>query len=274
MTILSQTKPSKLNLELIATCSRVLTQELEAVSEQKGKFEAQRDDYARLRDKLRTLPDEIEYEVFVPIAGSSIDGFEYTSGGLTVQRSGRDLPLAFMPGKLVHTNEVLVHLGDNWFAHRSAKQSAEIAERRVEQYGERLEAIEKSKQQITDWLTKIDELANDRQQLVEINEEFDEEEERKWRERHRESVRKQKELERQQREAASKRKDEAGSVQSLQKDFTSFGLSETVSERVLERDPAKGVQASSGGSGGNASTSSDAARPISKFKQQMLNKRK
>ena len=37
---------------------------------------------------------------------------------------------AFMPGQLYHTNEILVLLGDNWFAERSAKQAIEIAERR------------------------------------------------------------------------------------------------------------------------------------------------
>ena len=31
-----------------------------------------------------------------------------------------------MPGKIVHTNEILVLLGDNWFAERSAKQAIEI----------------------------------------------------------------------------------------------------------------------------------------------------
>ena len=35
-----------------------------------------------------------------------------------------------MPGQLYHTNEILVLLGDNWFAKRSAKQASEIAERR------------------------------------------------------------------------------------------------------------------------------------------------
>jgi unconventional prefoldin RPB5 interactor 1 len=37
---------------------------------------------------------------------------------------------AFMPGKLYHTNEIMVLLGDNWFVTRSAKQALEIAERR------------------------------------------------------------------------------------------------------------------------------------------------
>ena len=39
--------------------------------------------------------------------------------------------LAFMPGQLVHTNEILVLLGDNWFAERSAAQAAEIIDRRM-----------------------------------------------------------------------------------------------------------------------------------------------
>lgn len=35
-------------------------------------------------------------------------------------------PLAFMPGKMVHTNEITVLLGDNWFAKCSAKQAQGI----------------------------------------------------------------------------------------------------------------------------------------------------
>jgi unconventional prefoldin RPB5 interactor 1 len=38
---------------------------------------------------------------------------------------------AFMPGKLVNTNEILVLLGDNWFVERSAKQATEMIDRRV-----------------------------------------------------------------------------------------------------------------------------------------------
>ena len=36
-----------------------------------------------------------------------------------------------MPGQLIHTNEIQVLLGDNWFVDRSAKQAAEIIDRRV-----------------------------------------------------------------------------------------------------------------------------------------------
>ena len=35
-----------------------------------------------------------------------------------------------MPGELYHTNELLVLLGDNWFAKRSAKQAVELVQRR------------------------------------------------------------------------------------------------------------------------------------------------
>lgn len=35
-----------------------------------------------------------------------------------------------MPGKLVHTNEITVLLGDNWFAKCSAKQAQKLVEHR------------------------------------------------------------------------------------------------------------------------------------------------
>ena len=40
-------------------------------------------------------------------------------------------PMAFMPGKLVHTNEVLVLLGENYFVQRSAYEAREILTRRT-----------------------------------------------------------------------------------------------------------------------------------------------
>lgn len=39
--------------------------------------------------------------------------------------------LAFFPGKVKHTNEILVLLGENWFVERSAKQAREIVQRRI-----------------------------------------------------------------------------------------------------------------------------------------------
>ena len=39
--------------------------------------------------------------------------------------------IAFLPGKIVHTNEIMVLLGDNWFVEQSAVQASAIAERRL-----------------------------------------------------------------------------------------------------------------------------------------------
>ena len=37
---------------------------------------------------------------------------------------------AFIPGQLYHTNEIMVLLGDNWFAQVTAKQARDIVSRR------------------------------------------------------------------------------------------------------------------------------------------------
>uniref|UniRef100_A0A8C5WBY6 Protein phosphatase 1 regulatory subunit 19 n=1 Tax=Leptobrachium leishanense TaxID=445787 RepID=A0A8C5WBY6_9ANUR len=64
-------------------------------------------DYEALQERLNTLPDKLSYEVMVPFG-----------------------PLAFMPGRLVQTNEITALLGDNWFAKCSAKQATELVDHR------------------------------------------------------------------------------------------------------------------------------------------------
>ena len=65
-------------------------------------------DYEAVRERLETLPDEVSHEVMVPLG-----------------------KLAYVPGRLKHTNEIMVLLGENWFVERSAKQSVEIVRRRI-----------------------------------------------------------------------------------------------------------------------------------------------
>ena len=48
---------------------------------------------------------------------------------------------AFMRGHLVHTNELLVLLGDNWFMEASAKRAAEVASRRLRECDNILEKV-------------------------------------------------------------------------------------------------------------------------------------
>ncbi|KAI9175559.1 uri1, prefoldin-like chaperone [Blastocladiella emersonii ATCC 22665] len=74
-----------------------------------------RDDYAALRPTLAALPAKTAHPVMVPLG-----------------------PLAFMPGTLVHTNEITVLLGDNWFVERSAAQAVEIVDRRIALIDEKL----------------------------------------------------------------------------------------------------------------------------------------
>uniref|UniRef100_A0A3P8VGU2 URI1 prefoldin like chaperone n=1 Tax=Cynoglossus semilaevis TaxID=244447 RepID=A0A3P8VGU2_CYNSE len=79
------------------------------------------DDYEALNERLETLPDQLSYDVMVPFG-----------------------PLAFMPGKLVHTNELTVLLGDNWFAKCSAKQAQKIIGHRMEHVKGELDALSKT----------------------------------------------------------------------------------------------------------------------------------
>ncbi|XP_026167680.1 unconventional prefoldin RPB5 interactor 1 [Mastacembelus armatus] len=78
-------------------------------------------DYEALNDRLKTLPDQLSYDIMVPFG-----------------------PLAFMPGKLVHTNEVTVLLGDNWFAKCSAKQAQTIVDHRMKYVKSELDALSKT----------------------------------------------------------------------------------------------------------------------------------
>uniref|UniRef100_A0A3Q4HD02 URI1 prefoldin like chaperone n=1 Tax=Neolamprologus brichardi TaxID=32507 RepID=A0A3Q4HD02_NEOBR len=78
-------------------------------------------DYEALNDRLKTLPDQLSYDIMVPFG-----------------------PLAFMPGKLVHTNEVTVLLGDNWFTKCSAKQAQKIVDHRMKYVKNELDGLSKT----------------------------------------------------------------------------------------------------------------------------------
>ncbi|XP_054475891.1 unconventional prefoldin RPB5 interactor 1 [Anoplopoma fimbria] len=78
-------------------------------------------DYEALNDRLQTLPDQLSYDIMVPFG-----------------------PLAFMPGKLVHTNEVTALLGDNWFAKVSTKQAQKIVDHRMKYVKSELNDLSKT----------------------------------------------------------------------------------------------------------------------------------
>ncbi|XP_010773901.1 unconventional prefoldin RPB5 interactor 1 [Notothenia coriiceps] len=78
-------------------------------------------DYEALNDRLKTLPDQLSYDITVPFG-----------------------PLAFMPGKLVHTNEVTALLGDNWFAKCSTKQAQKIVDHRMKYVKSEMDDLSKT----------------------------------------------------------------------------------------------------------------------------------
>uniref|UniRef100_A0A7N5JXP1 Protein phosphatase 1 regulatory subunit 19 n=2 Tax=Ailuropoda melanoleuca TaxID=9646 RepID=A0A7N5JXP1_AILME len=109
-------------------------------------------DYNALQERLSTLPDKLSYNIMVPFG-----------------------PFAFMPGKLVHTNEVTVLLGDNWFAKCSAKQAVGLVEHRKEHVRKTIDDLKKvmknfeSRVEFTEDLQKMSDAAGD---IVDIREEI------------------------------------------------------------------------------------------------------
>ncbi|XP_022342457.2 uncharacterized protein LOC111136120 [Crassostrea virginica] len=135
-------------------------------------------DYEALKDRLTTLPDKVTHDVTVPLG-----------------------PLAFMPGKIVHTNEILVLLGDNWFVERSAKQATEIIGRRIKTVEQQIKELQAQRHLLEPRLEFTKNLpgGSKNEEYFEIQEEFDPEKEKLWREQHKKSVQRQKKKEKQER---------------------------------------------------------------------------
>ncbi|KAJ1980844.1 hypothetical protein H4R35_000953 [Dimargaris xerosporica] len=83
-------------------------------------------EYRAVDQALATLPLETSYDAFIPLGS-----------------------LAFMPGRLVHTNEVLILLGDNWFVERSASQARAMAQRRIQYVQDNLDKVQAHIQALT-----------------------------------------------------------------------------------------------------------------------------
>ncbi|XP_019862102.1 PREDICTED: unconventional prefoldin RPB5 interactor 1-like [Amphimedon queenslandica] len=66
-------------------------------------------DYEILLERLNSLPKKLSANIMVPIG-----------------------KVAYIPGQLYRTNEVLAFLGDNWFAERTAYQVCYIVEHRLQ----------------------------------------------------------------------------------------------------------------------------------------------
>ena len=98
-------------------------------------------------------------------------------------------PLMLMEGSIVHTNEIMVLLGDNWFVERSAKESIDIINRRQSKIESLIVKFNAEKEQHENWIKMINSVYGQDGGFIEINEKCDEEEEKRWKEVHRQKVR-------------------------------------------------------------------------------------
>ena len=155
------------DLSSLSRLSEQVSGKAEAVREKGRQMLDHRAEYARVKERLDGLSDNMTHKVMVPMTSK-----------------------AFMPGTLVHTNEVMVLLGDNWFIQTSAKKAAEIADRRIKKCDDILENLEKELNLVEGWKKQADTLTRDKNECIEITEDFDEEKEKEWKKKHAANVRK------------------------------------------------------------------------------------
>ncbi|XP_024539320.1 RNA polymerase II subunit 5-mediating protein homolog [Selaginella moellendorffii] len=111
------------------------------------------DDNRAIHKLVQELPHNVAYNIMVPFGKA-----------------------AFFPGKLVHTNEMLVLLGEGYYAERSAKQTLELLMRRAKFLDSNIESINSQiadlRAEATFASTAAEEAAAG---VVDIREEYDEE---------------------------------------------------------------------------------------------------
>ena len=101
-----------------AFTEKLLNKNLESLNEQIQSCERSMQEYSDLAANLVSLSERSSKRVMIPICD-----------------------VAFMPGKLKHTNEIHVHLGDNWFVQRTAVECGEIIDRRKDKIDTKLQGL-------------------------------------------------------------------------------------------------------------------------------------
>ncbi|CAH1779921.1 unnamed protein product [Owenia fusiformis] len=126
-----------------------------------------RSDYVDLQSRLKSLPEKVKHDIMVPFGSK-----------------------AFMPGQLVHCNEILVLLGDNWFAERSSTQACGIIDRRLKSIDKQLSDLTRQRDLLAPRIDVTGELCEMQQGTDhrEIKEELTDDQDKLWREKHKASV--------------------------------------------------------------------------------------
>lgn len=106
-----------------------------------------KEDYLQLKKLINTMTDKVRHPFDIPVAGSK---------------------LALVRGHIIHTNEITVLLGDNYFALRSAKQANEIIDRRLANINDMLQKSQEARHKAEEWLKATTERKQEKEEFVEI----------------------------------------------------------------------------------------------------------
>ncbi|XP_059663177.1 uncharacterized protein LOC132308904 [Cornus florida] len=110
-------------------------------------------DNTNLVNLVQKLPDELHHDIMVPFGKA-----------------------AFFPGRVIHTNEFLVLLGEGYYAERTSKQTIEILKRRGKVLESQVESLKSIMQDLKAEASFFDAtVAEAAEGLVEISEEYTEE---------------------------------------------------------------------------------------------------
>ncbi|KAH7860714.1 hypothetical protein Vadar_017126 [Vaccinium darrowii] len=110
-------------------------------------------DNASLISLVQKLPEELHHDIMVPFGKA-----------------------AFFPGRLIHTNEFLVLLGESYYAERTSKQTADLLKRRGKALESQVKSIKAVMQDLKAQASYFDATgAEVAEGLVEITEEYTEE---------------------------------------------------------------------------------------------------
>lgn len=122
-------------------------EELETIGDKINLWTKYKDDYQNLKKVIDTIGDRVKHPHRIPIAGTQ---------------------LAFVDGDIIHTNEITVLLGDNYFALRSAKQANQIINRRLGSIDDNLKRSQEAKRKTEEWVKAALEHQKDKEEFVEI----------------------------------------------------------------------------------------------------------
>ncbi|XP_006469883.1 uncharacterized protein LOC102629247 isoform X2 [Citrus sinensis] len=128
----------------------------DALSEKQQELERVKEfisDNTNLINLVQKLPEELHHDIMVPFGKA-----------------------AFFPGRLIHTNEFMVLLGEGYYAERTSKQTVEILKRRGKVLDSQVDSLKAMMKDLQAEASFFDTTASEAAEgLVEIREEYGEE---------------------------------------------------------------------------------------------------